>query len=60
MIWRDCEHYLESIDSRFGPEPEPVNIDAIAEPIHFLQHDGLKIRRNSSETQGNTDLLLPR
>ena len=33
MIWRDCEHYLESIDSRFGPEPEPVNIDAIAEPI---------------------------
>lgn len=33
MIWRDCEHYLESIDSRFGPEPEPVNIDAIAEPV---------------------------
>ena len=32
MIWRDCEHYLESIDSRFGREPEPVNIDAIT---HF-------------------------
>ena len=53
MVWRDCEHYLESIDSRFGPEPEPVNIDAIAEPIHFLQHDGLKIplkfKRNSGK-----------
>ena len=50
-IWRDCQKLLESIDDRFGPEPQQTHIEPLAE-VHTVDPSELvpEESRPSEET----------